>query len=65
MLMIWFQTGFVENLKPQFTPGQVLSPSVTNVSFHVEEKITSAEMNQLKSEIKDLNEKLETLKGRF
>ncbi|XP_059468998.1 dynactin subunit 1 isoform X2 [Neocloeon triangulifer] len=56
------ETGFVENLKPQFTPGQVLSPSISSLSFQVEEKTSSAEAAQLKSENKDLNEKLETLK---
>ncbi|XP_065349335.1 dynactin subunit 1 isoform X2 [Cloeon dipterum] len=56
------ETGFVENLKPQFTPGQVLSPSISSISFQSEDKPSSAEVVQLKNEIKDLNEKLETLK---
>jgi len=52
----------VENLKPQFTPGLVLSPSITNVSFD-DNRSSSAEIAALKNENKDLTEKLETLRG--
>lgn len=63
-VLCYFQTGFVETLKPQYTPGQALSP---NLGVTVEEKLTALqhqqEVENLQAEIKDLNEKLETLKG--
>nr|CAG4641483.1 EOG090X01OH [Eurycercus lamellatus] len=61
----FIETGFVETLKTQFTPGQALSPSL---SMAIEERVTgiqlSHENENLKAEIRDLNEKLETLKVR-
>ena len=58
------QTGFMETLKAQFTPGQPLSPSL---SMAIEERVTGMQLQHenenLKAEIRDLNEKLETLKG--
>lgn len=69
-----FQTGFVETLKPQFTPGQVmLSPGqsaqqqiTTNAPTNV--GVTNVSMLQqqiegLKEQLKDVTEKYETLKG--
>lgn len=58
------ETGFEKTLKTQFTPGQPLSPSLSSA---IEERVTgiqlSHENENLKAEIRDLNEKLETLKG--
>ena len=58
------QTGFVETLKPQYTPGPALSPGI---GFNVEERLTNlqqaTEIDRLHVEIRDLNEKLETLRG--
>lgn len=62
----FIETGFLETLKPQFTPGQSLtspSPALT-----AEEKLHALQQQQeneeLKNQIRDLNEKLETLKLR-
>lgn len=61
----FIETGFVETLKTQFTPGQALSPSL---SMAIEERVSGLQLSQenenLKAEIRDLNEKLETLKVR-
>nr|CAD7568248.1 unnamed protein product [Timema californicum] len=70
------QTGFVETLKPQFTPGQsMISPGASGMSssgaagagYTMEERLTNlqyqTEVDNLQAEIRDLNEKLETLKG--
>lgn len=63
--IIYLQTGFVETLKPQFTPGQALTSAPTPVSS-MEEKITIMQIQQecenRNQQIKDLQEKLETLK---
>ena len=52
-------------MKTQFTPGQPMSPSLTSA---IEERVTGVQLSQenenLKAEIRDLNEKLETLKVR-
>uniref|UniRef100_A0A6B2EBH0 Dynactin subunit 1 n=1 Tax=Phlebotomus kandelakii TaxID=1109342 RepID=A0A6B2EBH0_9DIPT len=60
------ETGFLETLKPQFTPGQSLtspSPALT-----VEDKLAAVQQQQeidsLKGQVKDLNEKLDTLRLR-
>ncbi|XP_055856835.1 dynactin subunit 1 [Episyrphus balteatus] len=69
------ETGFLEILKPQFTPSQpIRSPSFTappptmSAQAAAEEKATNAEQQQiiegLKSQVDDLTEKLETLKQR-
>jgi dynactin 1 len=63
-----FQTGFVETLKPQYIPGQVMiSPGASSGSATVEEKLSNLqnqqEIENLKSEVVDLQEKIETLKG--
>ncbi|XP_044734295.1 dynactin subunit 1 isoform X2 [Chrysoperla carnea] len=60
------ETGFVETLKPQFTPGQsIISPGMS-ASSTVEEKFTNLqyqqEVDNLRSQVRDLTEKLETLK---
>ncbi|XP_044753810.1 dynactin subunit 1 isoform X2 [Coccinella septempunctata] len=61
----FIETGFVETLKPQFTPGQALTSAPTPVSS-MEEKITIMQIQQecenRNQQIKDLQEKLETLK---
>ncbi|CAH2101392.1 unnamed protein product [Euphydryas editha] len=61
------ETGFVETLTPQYTPGQSLtSPQQTSTA--VEDKLANIQAQQeitaLKSEVEDLKEKLETLKVR-
>ncbi|XP_069679025.1 dynactin subunit 1 isoform X4 [Periplaneta americana] len=62
------QTGFVETLKPQYTPGQaMISPGASaSASSAVEERLSNLQYQQeienLKSEVKDLQEKIETLK---
>nr|CAH7755037.1 unnamed protein product [Callosobruchus chinensis] len=57
-------TGFVETLKPQFTPGQSLTTPTPITS--IEEKISNLQLQQelenRSQQIKDLSEKLETLK---
>jgi dynactin 1 len=63
-----FQTGFVETLKPQYIPGQaMISPGASGSPNTVEEKISNLqnqqEIENLKSEVRDLQEKIETLKG--
>ncbi|XP_050359354.1 dynactin subunit 1 isoform X3 [Nymphalis io] len=61
------ETGFVETLTPQFTPGQSLT-SPQPVSTAMEDKLANIQAQQeivtLKSEVEDLKEKLETLKVR-
>jgi dynactin 1 len=59
------QTGFVETLKPQFTPGQVITTTPTPITS-VEEKINIIQLQQeienRNQQIRDLSEKFETLK---
>ncbi|XP_030761561.1 dynactin subunit 1 isoform X2 [Sitophilus oryzae] len=61
------ETGFVENLKPQFTPGAVITTTPTPVAS-VEEKISHLQLQQelenRSQQIRDLNEKIDTLKIR-
>ncbi|GBP36249.1 Dynactin subunit 1 [Eumeta japonica] len=56
------ETGFVETLTPQYTPGQ----SITSPPAPSEDKLANLhaqqEITQLKSEVEDLKEKLETLR---
>ncbi|XP_014258931.1 dynactin subunit 1 isoform X2 [Cimex lectularius] len=60
------QTGFVETLKPQFTPGQVVSTATTTVSSGRALALEpSPELEALKEQHKDLTEKLETLRIRY
>lgn len=82
------QTGFVETLKPQFTPGLVLaspgagmntsvlsSPQVGHGGGggggggDVGERLNHLQMQQendtLKAQVRDLTEKLDTLKGMY
>lgn len=60
------ETGFVETLRPQFIPGQPMtSPSP---SHSAEEKLLTLQLQQeneeLRGQLRDLAEKLETLKQR-
>lgn len=62
------ETGFLETLKPQFTPGQpIASPALTG-QHSIEEKINLLQLQQenddLRNQVRDLTEKLETLKQR-
>ncbi|XP_011702864.1 PREDICTED: dynactin subunit 1 isoform X2 [Wasmannia auropunctata] len=58
-------TGFVETLKPQFVPGQVMAGSAAAANL-VEEKLSHLQLVQendnLKSQVRDLTEKVETLR---
>ncbi|EFN72194.1 Dynactin subunit 1 [Camponotus floridanus] len=58
-------TGFVETLKPQFVPGQVMAGSAAAATL-VEEKLSHLQLVQendnLKSQVRDLTEKVETLR---
>lgn len=57
------QTGFVETLKPQFTPGQAMtSTPITSVEEKLIHLQYSQELENRNQQIKDLTEKLETLK---
>ncbi|XP_039762314.1 dynactin subunit 1 isoform X3 [Pararge aegeria] len=60
------ETGFVETLTPQYTPGQsITSPQPVS---NAEDKLANIQAQQeivaLKTEVEDLKEKLETLKVR-
>ncbi|XP_017784402.1 PREDICTED: dynactin subunit 1 isoform X2 [Nicrophorus vespilloides] len=59
------ETNFVETLKPQFTPGQAITSTTTPVTT-VEEKLNNLQFQQelenRSQQIKDLGEKLETLR---
>ncbi|XP_076295743.1 dynactin subunit 1 isoform X5 [Lasioglossum baleicum] len=61
----FIETGFVETLKPQFVPGQVMAGSAAAANV-VEEKLTHLQLQQenenLKSQVRDLTEKVETLR---
>lgn len=66
------QTGFVETLKPQFTPGQVLaSPSTSQTQSPTPRMpapvpaIDPEEVENLKSQKQDLMEKFDTIKSMF
>ncbi|KAL0129480.1 hypothetical protein PUN28_001629 [Cardiocondyla obscurior] len=58
-------TGFVETLKPHFVPGQVMAGSAAAANL-VEEKLSHLQLVQendnLKSQTRDLTEKVETLR---
>ncbi|XP_065560764.1 dynactin subunit 1-like isoform X4 [Artemia franciscana] len=59
----FIETGFIETFKAQFKPGAPVSPSL---SLAIEEQgqvsVIKQELDNYRTEIKDLNEKLETLK---
>ncbi|XP_011338545.1 dynactin subunit 1 isoform X3 [Ooceraea biroi] len=61
----FIETGFVETLKPQFVPGQVMAGSAAAANL-VEEKLSHLQLVQendnLKSQVRDLTEKVETLR---
>ncbi|XP_073970364.1 dynactin subunit 1-like isoform X3 [Rhodnius prolixus] len=63
------QTGFVETLKPQFTPGQVVSPpnpsSLTPTPRISQTPEPNPEIESLKEQLKDLSEKLETMRIKY
>lgn len=58
----------METLKPQFTPGQSLTSPALTAQHSVEDKLNTLQLQQendeLRNQIKDLTEKLETLKQR-
>lgn len=62
------ETGFLETLKPQFTPGQPITSPALTAQHSVEEKINLLQLQQenddLRNQVRDLSEKLETLKQR-
>ncbi|XP_068625835.1 dynactin subunit 1 [Battus philenor] len=57
------EIGFVETLTPQYTPGQSLTSPLLQPTV-VEDKQAQQEIANLKAEVEDLKEKLETLKVR-
>ncbi|KAG8249942.1 Dynactin subunit 1 [Homalodisca vitripennis] len=65
------QTGFVETLKPQFTPGQVLASPSTSQSQPPSARppppppVDPEELANFKSQVQDLGEKLETIKIKY
>lgn len=64
----FIETGFLETLKPQFTPGQSLTSPSPAPSSSTEDKIHNLQLQQeneeLKNQIRDVSEKLETLRVR-
>ncbi|XP_031635957.1 dynactin subunit 1 isoform X2 [Contarinia nasturtii] len=62
------ETGFLETLKPQFTPGHPITSPALTTQHSVEEKINLLQLQQenedLRNQIRDLTEKLDTLKQR-
>ncbi|CAL4061348.1 unnamed protein product, partial [Meganyctiphanes norvegica] len=56
----FIETGFVESLTPQFTPGPP-SGAMQTLEDKVAAMQTQQEMDNLRADLKDLNEKLETL----
>ncbi|XP_015111806.1 dynactin subunit 1 isoform X2 [Diachasma alloeum] len=58
-------TGFVETLKPHFVPGQAMAGSMSSAS-NIEEKLSHLQLVQenenLKAQVSDLTEKVETLR---
>lgn len=64
------ETGFLETLKPQFTPGFSLTTPLAGsaTTLSAEEKLHALQQQQisddLKAQVRDLSEKLETLKQR-
>ncbi|KAG7190005.1 hypothetical protein KM043_006162 [Ampulex compressa] len=61
----FIETGFVETLKPQFVPGQAMAGSAAAANL-VEEKLSHLQLMQenenLKAQVRDLNERVETLR---
>jgi len=61
---VFFQTGFVETLCPQFTPGLVLtSPSIQTQRTPQTSFVDPIEHEGLRAQVKDLTEKLETVRS--
>lgn len=57
----------MENLKPQFNPGQPLSASTraTPSTPVATPLIDNVQFDEMKAEIQDLNEKLDTIKSKL
>lgn len=62
------ETGFLENLKPQFTPGQSITSPAVSSQQSMEEKLNLLQLQQeneeLRNQVKELNDKLEIQKSR-
>lgn len=62
------ETGFLETLKPQFTPGQALTSPAIQAQHSVEEKLNLLQVQQendeLRNQVRDLSEKLATVRQR-
>lgn len=62
------ETGFLETLKPQFTPGQAISSPAIQSQHSVEEKLNLLQVQQeseeLRNQVRDLTEKLATIRQR-
>jgi dynactin 1 len=62
------ETGFLETLKPQFTPGQSLTSPAPTPQPSAEDKLHNLQLqnenDDLKKQVQDLTEKLETIKIR-
>lgn len=62
------ETGFLETLKPQFTPGQSMASPALTAQHSVEEKLSALQLQQenddLRNQVRDLTEKLDTLRLR-
>ncbi|XP_046383586.1 dynactin subunit 1 isoform X2 [Ischnura elegans] len=56
------QTGFVETLNPQYTPGHPISPGGATMEERLASLQLQRELESARAEITDLQEKLETLK---
>ncbi|KAL1514252.1 hypothetical protein ABEB36_003539 [Hypothenemus hampei] len=61
----FIETGFVETLKPQFTPGAALnSTPISSVEDKLSQLQLQQELDNRSQQIRDLTEKIETLKIR-
>ncbi|CAO1413154.1 unnamed protein product [Diamesa hyperborea] len=58
------ETGFLETLKPQFTPGQSLTTPATSNEEKTSHLQTLQDNEEMKNQVRDLTEKLDTLKVR-
>ncbi|KAG8234045.1 hypothetical protein J437_LFUL014770, partial [Ladona fulva] len=56
------QTGFVETLHPQYTPGHPISPGGGTMEERLASLQLQRELDNARGEIRDLQEKLETLR---
>lgn len=64
----FIETGFLETLRPQFTPGQPMTSQAPTPQPSAEDKLHNLQLlqenDELRKQVTDLNEKLETLKIR-